>query len=43
MVKPLLLIIEDDETSCLSLKVFFKGRGWGAAFVRPGRGGSAWP
>ena len=39
MVEPLLLIIEDDETVCLSLKVFFEGRGYGAVTAHEGREG----
>ncbi|GEM_PF-3866790 len=39
MVKPLLLLIEDDETVCLSLKVFFEGRGYGLLLLmRGGKG-----
>ena len=39
MAKPLLLIIEDDETICLSLKVFFEGRGYAVAAVSEGQEG----
>lgn len=39
MVKPLLLLIEDDETVCLSLKVFFEGRGYGVVTAHEGREG----
>ena len=31
MGKPLLLIIEDDETITLSLRFFFESKGYGAA------------
>ncbi len=37
--EPLLLIIEDDETVCLSLKVFFEGRGYEAVTAHEGMEG----
>jgi two-component system response regulator AtoC len=39
MVKPLLLIIDDDETICLGLKVFFEGRGYGVVTSQAGQEG----
>src|SRR5512135_233579 len=39
MAKPLLLIIEDDETICLGLKVFFEGRGYGVVTSPAGQEG----
>ncbi len=39
MAEPLLLIIDDDEAVCLSLKVFFEGRGYGAVTAHEGREG----
>ncbi len=41
MPKPLLLIIDDDETICLSLKIFFEGRGYGVATSPAGQEGLA--
>ncbi len=37
--EPLLLIIEDDETVCISLKVFFEGRGYEAVTAHEGMEG----
>lgn len=41
MARPFLLVIEDDDTIALSLKVFFEGRGCDVATVPTGSGGLA--
>jgi two-component system response regulator AtoC len=41
MARPFLLVIEDDETIALSLKVFFEGKNFDVATVSTGAGGIA--